>query len=137
MRKDKTKCQDSASGLPGGLSIESFIDSASACVVTQGGNESHVVRVRNRTLLRFGISISSECETASIRYEEDSNKWEDQIEVGHRPDSGGFRERVRSAKLRGSGNVRDESLKVTIQYIAVGCFCEGRADMQLQIDTRE
>ena len=106
-------------------------------MVTQDGNDSHVVRVRNRTLLRFGISISSECETASIRYEDDVSRWEDQIEVSHRPDSGGFRERIRSARLRGSGNVSDESLKVTIQYVAIGCFCEGSSDMQLQIDTRE
>jgi len=83
MANNNLKCQDTASGLPGGLTIESSIDPLSGrCFVGGDGGTSHVVSVRNRTLLRFEVSISAECETPNIRYANDSDHWDDNISVG-------------------------------------------------------
>jgi hypothetical protein len=88
-------------------------------------------------LLRFEISISAECETQNLRYSDGSDRWDERMAITHRPETGGSRERSRGAGLKGTGAAVDESIKVTIRYEAIGCYCEGSSAMQLQIDTRE
>lgn len=130
------KCKDTASDLPGGLTVESFVDPQSCeCLIGPNGEASHVIRIRNRTLLRFEISISSECETQRIRYDNGDARWNEDLSIGHRPLSGGPRERSANAALRSSGAATDESLKITVRYKALGCMCEGNSSMQLQVDT--
>jgi hypothetical protein len=132
------KCKDAASDLPGGLTVESFVDPQSCgCLVSRDGQASHVVRIRNRTLLRFELSISSECETQHIRYGNGTDRWDEDLSIGHRPVAGGPRERIANATLMSGGAASDESLKIIVKYKALGCMCEGSSAMQLQVDTED
>lgn len=135
MLNKKAKCQDVAAGLPGGLGVESFIDSpVGECLVGHSGTALHIVRIQNRTLLRFEISITAECETPHIRYLDDSEQWDESFTVSHRPQPGGPRDRMASANLKSSEKAVDESVKITVNYNAIGCVCEGSSVMQLQMD---
>lgn len=94
MNRRKQKCRDSASDLPGGLSITSFVDTkAGDCLVEADEGSPHVVKLQNRTLLRFEVSISAECESEHIHYDSLVSTWSQKVEIGHRPNSGGARER--------------------------------------------
>jgi hypothetical protein len=137
MRFSKEKCRDIANGLPGGLNVESFIESESdGCRIEVGQQASHVVKVQNRTLLRFKITVAAESESGNLHYGDDKKTWDAEIDIGHRPYKGGFRNRTARESLRsGDDASEDESLKITVTYSALGCMCEGSSLMQLVVDT--
>lgn len=133
----KQKCRDSASGLPGGLSIESFITVADGdCTVRADAQAVHVVQIQNRSLLRFSVGILAQCESESISYPADERSWERNVHVGDRPDKGGAYTRKVTEDLTCAKTSVDESITVSVKYEAIGCRCFGSAQIDLLVDTR-
>lgn len=132
------KCQDSGSGLPGGLSIESFIEAASGdCVIRATEQALHVVEIRNRSLLRFKIDILAECESESISFPDNKRSWaKESVQVGHRPEQGGSYVRKVTKELSCDVTSTDESITVSVTYEAIGCRCVGASELGLLVDTR-
>lgn len=136
MSRRNRKCYDIATGLPGGLSAESYIDTTTGnCTIRVNETATHVVEIRNRTLLRFQIDISSECESAHLRYEDEGAIWIETLEVSPRPQSGGARERTLRNEIGCANPCGDKSIKMTINYQAIGCIGAGSTTVQLQVDT--
>jgi hypothetical protein len=138
MSRRSQKCRDSASGLPGGLSVMSFVDTKEGdCLVEAAEESHHVVKFRNRTLLRFEIDVSAECESEHIHYDSLSSLWSQRVEISHRPDPGGARERTIKRRLSCDGTSEDESIKMTVRYNVIGFKCAGTSTLQLQLDTKQ
>jgi hypothetical protein len=138
MSRRNQKCRDSASGLPGGLSITSFVDTKEGdCLVEAAEESHHVVKFRNRTLLRFEIDVSAECESEHIRYDPLTSNWSQTVEISHRPGSGGARERTIKRQISCDETSVDESIKMTVRYSVIGFQCAGTSTLQLQLDTKQ
>lgn len=136
MTRDR-KCRDSAAGLPGGLSIDSAIEAtAPDCVIRGSQPASHVVEIRNRTLLRFEVHIAAQSGSERVSYAGNMSTWEAKVQVNKRPPSGGPSKRKVSQPLECSEEATDESIAVVIKYEAIGCRCTGSTEMQLLVDTR-
>jgi hypothetical protein len=136
MIRRNQKCRDNADGLPGGVTVESFIDThAGGCLIGPGEEASHVVTLANRTLLRFEVTVEAECDTDRLRYDNASKVWTQKVEVGHRPLSGGPRRRTLKGNLTCDDQASDEGIKMTIRYESIGCHCVGTATMQLLVDS--
>lgn len=132
------KCRDNASGLPGGLKITSFVDTKQGgCLVDAAEVSHHVVKVSNRTLLRFEIDVSAECESEHIHFSPQASSWSEKVEISHRPDSGGARERTIKRQLGCNETSQDESIKMFITYSVIGFKCVGASTLQLQLDTKQ
>jgi hypothetical protein len=132
------KCRDSGSGLPGGLSIESFVEGASGdCVVMATEPALHVVEIRNRSLLRFKIDITAQCESESISFPDNKQSWtKENVRVGDRPEQGGSYTRKVTEKLCYGETSVDESITVSVTYEAIGCRCTGTTELELLVDAR-
>jgi hypothetical protein len=136
MSRRSRKCHDVATGLPGGLSAESFIDTGGGdCMIRVNEKGTHVVEIQNRTLLRFRIGLSSECESAHLHYASQEKTWMETFEISPRPHSGGARERTLRNEIACAEAAGDRSVMVTISYQVIGCMGAGSATVQLQIDT--
>lgn len=136
MNRRNRKCCDVATGLPGGLRAESFIDTVgNDCLIRVNEEATHVVEIRNRTLLRFQIDVSSECESAHLRYAGEDTAWVETLEISSRPHSGGARERTLRNEITCACTESDKSVKMTISYQVMGCKGAGAATIQLQVDT--
>jgi|HubBroStandDraft_4_1064222.scaffolds.fasta_scaffold94561_2 hypothetical protein len=137
MSRRKRKCHDAAGGLPGGLRIESFIESrAGDCLVDPAEQAAQIVRLSNRTLLRFSVTILAKAGSGNVHYNGTEGAWEQNVEIAHRPLSGGPRERTLKRALSCDGESPDESVEVTIAYQSIGCKCTGHTTLQLQFDAR-
>jgi len=131
------KCRDSASGMPGGLSIESFVEAnGGGCVVTATEEAVHVVEIRNRSLLRFRVDIVAQCESDSLSYPANERSWSKNVQVGDRPARGGLYTRKVTENLACGETSTDESISVSVKYEAIGCRCSGSAELNLLVDTR-
>lgn len=135
MSRRNQKCRDTAGGMPGGLSVESHIDTAAGgCLIGLGEEAAHLVTITNRTLLRFAITIEAECETDKLQYGATGKTWTQKIEVNHRPRSGGPRRRTIKNALTCDAESPDEGIKMTVKYESIGCNCVGAATLQLVVD---
>jgi hypothetical protein len=132
------KCRDSASGLPGGLAIESFIEAGNgACVVRATEQAMHVVEIRNRSMLRFKIDIVAQCESELLSFPPGERSWtKNDVQVGDRPEKGGPYIRKVTKQLTCGDTSTDESITVSIKYEAVGPRCSGSAELAILVDTR-
>lgn len=138
MTRRSHKCRDTATGLPGGLTAESFIDTAGGkCLIRVSEEATHVVEIRNRTLLRFQIDLSSECESPNLWYRSVDKTWAENLEISPRPQSGGARERTLRNVMNCAGAAGDESIKIKISYQVIGCKGTGTTTVQLQVDTSQ
>jgi hypothetical protein len=135
--KRNRKCRDSASGLPGGLSIGSFVEASTGDCVVKGIEQAvHVVEIQNRSLLRFKIDIIAQCESGSISYAANERSWAKNVQVSSRPATGGAYTRKVTENLISNETSIDESITVSVKYEAIGCRCSGAAELALLVDTR-
>lgn len=76
--------------MPTGLRLGSSIECSFPHVVRSHGGRQEV-HARNRSLRRYIITISAECETLAVRYDNTTQgpMWNDQLEVPRRPGRGG------------------------------------------------
>jgi hypothetical protein len=90
------KCRDAVTtGLPGGVSVESHIETATRnCVIGVTERAAHVVKISNRSTLRLKVTISADCESPHLRYGGGETTWGTEVEVTGRPVGGGARDRV-------------------------------------------
>jgi len=138
MIRRESKCRDAANDLPGGLQIGSMINSGNnECAIPTGQAVKHLVEVQNRTLLRFSIEITAESESEGLYYGDHERNWETILQIGHRTSGGGPRRRSVGQDLISDKMSTDSSVKVNVKYTALGCLCEGRSVIQLQVDTVE
>lgn len=129
MSKRGLKCRDFVAGLAGGMRAESRIETAAGeCMVGIGECATHVVKIKNMTMLRYEVKVSAECESAHLRYGTDKT-WTSELEVG------GRKERVLRGELRCVDAFVDQGIKMTVSYAAIGCKGAGAATMQLLLDT--
>ena len=129
------KCREIASGLPGGLSAESFVQNErDDCAVKHGEQATHVVEIQNRMLLRFKVVMRAECSSSSLHYSDGSTSWKDELQIGMRPSSGGARVRNLQNTLTCDHDAMDDCIEVAISYEAIGCNCSGSTAIQLQVD---
>jgi|SRR5579875_426029 len=132
------KCRDAATNLPGGLSIESFVEAgADDCVVKANELATHVIQIQNRLLIRFKIDIISQCEAESISYPVGERTWMKKVQVGDRPAKGGAYMRKVTENLVCNDTSTDESITVSVKYEAIGCRCFGSAKLELLVDTKK
>jgi len=136
--KRNRKCWDSAPGLPGGLSIESFVEApGSSCTVRSSEQAMHVVEIRNRSMLRFKVDVVAQADSQSLTFLPDDPGWEkSEIRVGDRPEGGGVHVRRVTKELACRGISDDEAITVSIKYEAVGPRCSGTAELTVLVDTR-
>ena len=135
--KRNQKCNDSAAGLPGGLNIDSCIQTTQReCVISSAGQASHLIEIQNRTLLRFEIEIFAKCESDGIYYPGNEPTWGKKLQISPRPLRGGPRKRQASQNLESCEDSTDESIKVLIRYEAIGCKCTGTSEIELLVDAR-
>jgi hypothetical protein len=137
--KHDRKCRDSrdskSGGLPGGLSVQSFIEANSGdCVIKTTEQAVHVVEIQNRSLLRFKIEITAECESESISYLPNGQKWTKLVEVRGRTDH--LHTRRATGDLTCSKTSTDQSISVSVNYETIGCRCFGSTELELLVDTR-
>ncbi|MBO2445670.1 hypothetical protein J4573_01065 [Actinomadura barringtoniae] len=130
------KCYDRATALPGGLTVESVIESdAGACTVDATREARHRLVVRNRTLFRFTIEMEATCETAGLKYASGDTRWAETMEVAVRRSSGRAGERVRETGLSSVTAAPDESIKVEVVCSPLGHSGVCNASLHLQVDT--
>jgi hypothetical protein len=130
------KCYDRATALPGGLTVESVIESdAGSCTVDATRPARHKVVVRNRTLFRFTIEMAANCETSGLKYASGDTRWAETIEVAVRRSSGRPGERVRETGLSSVVSAPDESIKVEVVCSPLGHSGACNATLHLQVDT--
>ena len=134
--KRNQKCYDSATGLPGGLNVDSYIKTTQReCMISPDGKTSHLIEIPNRTLLRFEIEIVAKCESSGIGYSDNEQTWEKKLQVGPRPLRGGPRKRQVAQNLESREDSTDEGIKILIKYEALGCKCIGTSEIELLVDT--
>jgi hypothetical protein len=117
-------------GLAGGIRADSHIETvAGDCTVRLGERAQHIVKVKNMTMLRYAITVSSECESAHLRYGLDKT-WTEQVLVP--PGS----ERYLRGELESMNTFADQGVNLTVSYAAIGCRGKGAGTMQLLLDAR-
>lgn len=138
MRRNQ-KCWDSAAGLPGGLSIDSFVEVLkNPCVVKSSGPSRHVVEIRNRSMLRYKVDVVVQSESRVLSFLPGDLGWEkSEIRVGDRPEGGGAHVRRVTRELACQGVSDDEEITVSVKYEAIGPRCSGSAELTLLVDTRD
>src|SRR5262245_25574736 len=108
-------CRDKTKSAPSGLTIECSIHSvAGACKVRANTSAQHVIEVQNRSLIRYSIGIHGECETSRVRYYYEGyaqRTWDQELEIGPRPGSGGPRKRSEFEELTSLGPGENESIR--------------------------
>lgn len=130
------KCYDRGTTLPGGLTVESVVESdAGNCTISSTQAARHKVVVRNRTLFRFTVALEANCETSGLKYASGDARWEETTEVPVRRPSGRPGERVRETGLSCVGAATDESIKVDVVCSPVGHSGACRTSLHLQVDT--
>jgi hypothetical protein len=131
MNKRSLKCRDFAPGLAGGVRTESYIETAAGnCTVAVGERATHIVRIKNLTMLRYEVKVSAECESAHLRYGTDK-VWTAEVEVT------GRKERILRGELHCADSFIDQGVKMTLSYTAIGCKGAETATLQLLLDTRD
>ncbi|WP_433472586.1 hypothetical protein ACQPZP_27360 [Spirillospora sp. CA-142024] len=130
------KCYDRGTSLPGGLTVESAVESdAGNCTVNSAQQARHRVVVRNRTLFRFSVDVSATCETSGLKYASGDIHWQETIRVAVRRPSGRAGERARETALSCVGSASDESIRVDVSCSPIGHSGECRTSLHLQVDT--
>jgi hypothetical protein len=139
MSRDR-KCRDLAKGLPGGLSIDSFVEVfKNSCVVRASASDPalHVVEIRNRSMLRYRIAVVAQSHSRALSFVPDNPAWDQsEIHVGDRPESGGAHVRRVVKPLCCQGVSDDEEITISVKYEAIGPRCAGSVDLTLLVDTR-
>src|SRR6266496_1411287 len=114
-------CNDRASNTPGGLVVEASVSSsAGSCRVTSTKWASHIVEVRNRTLLTYAITVHGECETGCVRYSTGlgtSSTWDDQLNIGPRPGKGGSHNRTLQTDLTCGCAAKNETVRTDLSIV--------------------
>lgn len=129
------KCRDVIGGFPGGLTVESFVETTGDdCLLPVSGQSDHVVVIKNRRLVRFRIKVTSECESAHLSYRDSGETWDANVQVNARPDKGGEAERIMRSTLDCAHVFIDEGIAMSVSYMAIGCKSSGSATMQLLLD---
>lgn len=130
MSNDDRKCRNFVAGLAGGIRADSRIETAVGdCMVGVGEHAQHIVKIKNMTFLPYEITVSSECESAHLRYGGDKT-WTEQVQVP------AGKERSLSAELDSVQAFVDQGVNMTVSYTAIGCRGTGAATMQLLLDAK-
>jgi hypothetical protein len=134
----KGKCRRSAPGLPGGLKIESFVETTnSTCVVSASEQALHVVEISNRSLIPFKMNIEARSESELLSFPPEEQSWaEPKVEISDRPKGGGQFIRKVEKKLACDDTSTDQGIIVFVKYEAIGPRCSGSAEIMLLVDTR-
>src|SRR5690349_864558 len=123
MRRNR-KCRDLAKGLPGGLSIDSFVEVLkNPCVVKASDSDPalHVVEIRNRSMLRYKIAVVAQSHSQVLSFAPGDPAWDQsEIHVGDRPESGGAHVRRVVKALACQGVSDDEEITISVKYEAIG-----------------
>lgn len=136
MNSRDRKCYDRGMALPGGLTVESVVESeAGNCTVSSSQSAQHKVVIRNRTLFRFTVALDATCETSGLKYATGDMRWQETVAVAVRRPGGRPGERVRSTGLSCTGSGADESIKVDVVCSPVGHSGACHASLYLQVDT--
>jgi hypothetical protein len=129
MSKRDRKCRNFVAGLAGGIRADSHIETtAGDCTVGVGERALHMVKIKNMTMIRYAITVSSECDSAHLHYGPDKT-WTVPVQV----DPG--KERVLRGELDIGHAFVDQGVNVTVTYTAIGCRGKGTATMQLLLDS--
>ena len=127
---DGRKCRNFVAGLAGGIRADSHIETvAGDCMLGVGEHAKHVVKIQNKTFLPYEVTVSSECESAHLRYGADKT-WTQQVQVPAGKD------RSLLAELDGVKAFVDQGVNMTVSYAAIGCRGMGAATMQLLLDAK-
>jgi hypothetical protein len=96
----------------------------------------HVVEVKNRSLLRFKVSIVAQSESDLLYFPPDERSWtKSDVHIGDRPEAGPYIRKV-SKGLACHDTSTDECITVSVKYEAIGTRCSGSAELSLLVDTR-
>lgn len=132
-------CRDKTKNTPSGLAIESSIRSAAgACKVRANTSAEHVIDVQNRSLIRYSIDIHAECETSHVRYSYGGTvhtTWDQALQVGPRPGSGGPRKRSEVEGLTSLGSGSNESIRTDLTWTPIGWSKPATESLYTQLDT--
>jgi hypothetical protein len=131
------KCRDVIGGFPGGLSVESLVETlGNDCQMQISEQSDHVVSIKNRRLTRFRIEIVAECESAHLSYRDFGATWTAKVQVNARPDKGGQAERSLRAALDCARAFTEEGITVTVSYEVIGPRSKGSGSdtMHLLVD---
>jgi hypothetical protein len=130
MANSSHKCRNFVAGLAGGIRAESHIETVTGdCMLGVGEYAKHVVNIQNKTFLPYEITVSSECESAHLRYGNDKT-WTQQVQVPAGKD------RLLLAELDSVKAFVDQGVNMTVSYTAIGCRGTGAATMQLLLDAK-
>ncbi len=137
MRRDD-KCRRRASGLPGGLKIESFVEASRGPCVVQGTEQAmHVIEFKNRSMIRFRVTVEVRSDSESLTFPPGEHGWtRPPIEVSGRPDRGGQFVRKVNNKLASGATKSDQGIIVSVKYEAIGPRCVDSTELMLLVDTR-
>jgi hypothetical protein len=136
MDKRGLKCRDLAAGLAGGVSVESYIETAAGnCLIGITERATHVVKIRTCSLLPFQLTLSADCESPYLRYDDTNTEWSAHLLIEPSTHKSKNRERTVRIELTCVGEFVDQGIRMTVNYEFTKYMGTGAASMQLLLDT--